>query len=438
MSWQPGTEPSRAPIGYSPSRTKTTGTTTPSGVVVWPRVPFDPNTAPRTADAYERSAEMSATGQATGDPFWYGGANPEQRVAYNQKYFGSDTLPTIEDIQLANPFAQFGLGGGGGGGAKASDILARDKFEYEKQQASDAAEIARRKALAQYQAFNDYYTGGDWRDTYNDLRGQLGQMQTTGEGQIGSAYNTALANINAGYGDASKLTGTGYDALSAYLNQNTNNPFAGMAYSPQAMTDTSQQFMQAYGVSDPSVQAQLASENQYNQQLGGGFNTLYDLLSRTSQQSQASRLAESQMARNIAMQNLLSARGAYGAQAASTRQDALNDLINQISGKKFDISQAEGEKGTTLYETLLGMEDGSVENAPTKSTAPAADISKGPAPTYKPALQAIVNKIPTIKNETLVKKIEAFAEKNPEATKAQVAKAFPSLSAAKPPAKPKK
>jgi hypothetical protein len=240
-----------------------------------------------------------------------------------------------------------------------------------------------------------------------------------------------LANINAGYGDASKLTGTGYDALSAYLNQNTNDPFAGMSYSPQAMTDTSQQFMQAYGVADPSVQAQLASENQYNQQLGGGFNTLYDLLSRTSQQSQASRLAESQMARNIAMQNLLSARGAYGAQAASTRQSALNDLINQISGKKFDIGQAEGEKGTTLYETLLGMEDGVVEKTPTKSTAPAAT-------SYKPALQAIVNKIPTIKNQTLVNKIEAFAEKNPEATKAQVAKAFPSLSAAKPPAKPKK
>lgn len=433
MSWQPGTEPSRAPIGYSPSRTKTTGTTTPSGVVVWPRVPFDPNTAPRTADAYERSAEMSATGQATGDPFWYGGANPEQRAAYNQKYFGSDTLPTIEDIQLANPFAQFGLGGGGGG-AKASDILAREKFEYEKQQASDAAEAARRKALAQYQGFSDYYTGGDWRNTYDDLRGQLGQMQTTGEGQIGSAYNTALANINAGYGDASKLTGSGYDALSAYLNQNTNNPFAGMAYSPQAMTDTSQQFMQAYGVADPSVQAQLASENQYNQQLGGGFNTLYDLLSRTSQQSQASRLAESQMARNIAMQNLLSAKGAYGAQAATTRQDALNDLINQISGKKFDISQAEGEKGTNLYETLLGLEDGVVENKPGKSTTSTAPV----APSYKPALQAIVNKIPTIKNETLVKKIEAFAEKNPEATKAQVAKAFPSLAGAKPAVKPKK
>jgi hypothetical protein len=254
-------------------------------------------------------------------------------------------------------------------------------------------------------------------------------------GQIGSAYDTALANINAGYGDASRLTGTGYDALTSYLNQNTNNPFAGMSYSPQAMTDTSQQFMQAYGVADPSVQAQLASENQYNQQLGGGFNTLYDLLSRTSQQSQASRLAESQMARNIAMQNLLSARVAYGAQAASTRQKSFNDLIDEISRRKFDITQAEGEKGRSIYETLLGQQDGVVERTPTKSTAP---ISQGPASTYKPALQAIVNKIPTIKNQTLVKKIEAFAEKNPEATKAQVAKAFPSLAAAKPAAKPKK
>jgi hypothetical protein len=81
--------------------------------------------------------------------------------------------------------------------------------------------------------------------------------------------------------------------------------------------------------------------------------------------------------------------------------------------------------------TLLGQQDGVVENTPVKSTAPAA-------PAYKPALQAIVNKVPTIKNQTLVKKIEAFAEKNPGATKAQVAKAFPSLSKAKPAAKPKK
>jgi hypothetical protein len=141
------------------------------------------------------------------------------------------------------------------------------------------------------------------------------------------------------------------------------------------------------------------------------------------------------MARNVAMQNLLSARGAYGAQAASTRQRSLNDLINEISGREFDITQAEGEKGSSLYETLLNMRDDVVEKTPTKSTAP---ISQGPASTYKPALQAIVNKIPTIKNQTLVKKIEAFAEKNPEATKAQVAKAFPSLAGAKPPAKPKK
>jgi hypothetical protein len=419
----PNDNPTKAPTGYSSSKT---------GITTFPRVPFNPNTAPRTPDAYEKMAEEAATREATGNPFWYGGATPAERAAYNQQYYGSDTVPQIDSIQLENPFGSFGFGGSGG--PSASDTLARERFEYEKQQASDAAELARRKALAQYQGFSDYYTSGDFRSPYNDLRGQLGQMQRTGQGQIGSAYDTAMANINAGYGDASRLTGTGYDALSAYLNQNTNNPFAGMSYSPQAMTDTSQQFMQAYGVADPSVQAQLASENQYNQQLGGGFNTLYDLLSRTSQQSQASRLAESQMARNIAMQNLLSARGAYGAQAASTRQQSLNDLINEISGREFDITQAEGEKGSSLYETLLGLQDGVVERTPTKSTAPAAST----APSYKPALQAIVNKIPTIKNQTLVNKIEAFAEKNPEATKAQVAKAFPSLAKAKPAVKPKK
>jgi len=218
------------------------------------------------------------------------------------------------------------------------------------------------------------------------------------------------------------MTGQGYDALNAYLQQNNNNPYAGMAYSPTAVTDNSQQFMQAYGVADPSIQSTLASENQYNQTLGGGFNTMYDLLNRAAQQSQASRMNESKMAQNFALQNLLSAKNAYGAQAASTKQQALNDLINQISGKKFDVNQSQMEKGQTLEEALLGMVDGTVEKAPADGESATKSSSK------TSALQSIVNKIPALKNDALVSKIQTFADKNPNATAAQVKKAFPKLA----------
>lgn len=409
------------------------GKTTPSGVTVWPNVPFNPSSQPQTADRYASAASKAATQQKYGKAFDYETATPGQILDYNTQY-GIDTPSTAvpTNYQLTNPYASL-FGSGSGSGMKASDILDRDKFNYLKQQDSAAAQLAeqarqdaRAKALAQYNAMNDYYTGGDWKSGYTNLINQLIGLQSTGEGQINNAYNSSIGNINAGYGDASKMTGQGYDALNAYLQQNNNNPYVGMAYSPTAITDNSQQFMQAYGVSDPSVQSTLASENQYNQTLGGGFNTMYDLLNRAAQQSQASRMNESQMGRNFAMQNLLSAKNAYGAQAASTKQQALNDLINQISGKKFDVNQSQNEKGTSLEEALLGLVDGTVEKAPVDKTP--AEPAAPAAAAYKPALQAIVNKIPALKNETLVSKIEAFAEKNPNATAAQVKKAFPKLA----------
>jgi hypothetical protein len=72
--------------------------------------------------------------------------------------------------------------------------------------------------------------------------------------------------------------------------------------------------------------------------------------------------------------------------------------------------------------------DGTVEKAPVDKTPVDKTPAAPAAAAYKPALQAIVNKIPALKNETLVSKIEAFAEKNPNATAAQVKKAFPKLA----------
>lgn len=392
------------------------------GVTVWPStpVPFRQSAIPRTADRAASYISRAANQELYGTPFDFETATPAERTAFNTQY-GIDA-PSATDtstVTLTDPYSGMF---GGTGGVSSADSLARDKFNYEKQQTEQARQEARAKALAQYGAMNDYYTGGDWKSGYSNLINQLTGLQSTGEGQINNAYNASIGNINAGYGDASKMTGQGYDALNAYLQQNNNNPYAGMAYSPTAVTDNSQQFMQAYGVADPSIQSTLASENQYNQTLGGGFNTMYDLLNRAAQQSQASRMDESKMAQNFALQNLLSAKNAYGAQAASTKQQALNDLINQISGKKFDVNQSQMEKGQTLEEALLGMVDGTVEKAPADSESATKSSSK------TSALQAIVNKIPALKNETLVSKIEAFAEKNPNATAAQVKKAFPKLA----------
>jgi hypothetical protein len=386
---------------------------TSPGVSVWPTPTkqFQPTTATRdygtNLDRVERASELNATSMINQDPFYYGGASPEQRAAYNTKYYGSETAPTVGSVDIQNPNAGLAAAlGMGGGGSSASGL---EMLKY--QDAQRQAVLDKVKEQARYKALQDYYQTGDWRELYKNLGSQLDTMQTQGTGQIGEIYKSALGNIGAGYADASRMTGQGYNALNQYLAQNNLNPYAGASFTPTTVQDGSQQFMQAYGVDAPEVAQQAATENAYNQQGAQGFNTMYDLLSRAAQQSQQSRMNESQMAQNFANQGLSSTRAAYEAMAAKAQQESLSDLLNRISSSRFDLAQQEGEKGQTLQEQILANTG---NDAPLTKQEQITQLA-ATAPNFKAAVKQFA---------------PAYVEKNPKATVAELKKKFPALAKA--------
>ena len=383
---------------------------TSPGVTMWPTPTrqFQPTTATsdygRNLDRVERASELNATSMINQDPFYYGGATPEQRAAYNTKYYGSETAPTIGTVDIQNPNA--GLTAALGGGSSGPSL---DMIKY--QDAQRQAILDGIKEKTRYKALQDYYQTGDWRELYKNLGSQLDTMQTQGTGQIGEIYKSALGNIGAGYADASRMTGQGYNALNQYLAQNNLNPYAGASFTPTTVQDGSQQFMQAYGVDAPEVAQQAATENAYNQQGAQGFNTMYDLLSRAAQQSQQSRMNESQMAQNFANQGLSSTRAAYEAMAAKAQQESLSDLLNRISSSRFDLAQQEGEKGQTLQEQILANTG---NDAPLTKQEQITQLA-ATAPNFKAAVKQFA---------------PAYIEKNPKATVATLKKKFPELAKA--------
>jgi len=386
---------------------------TSPGVTTWPTPTrqFQPTTATSdygtNLDRVERASELNATGMINQDPFYYGGASPEQRAAYNTKYYGSETAPTVGSVDIQNPNAGLAAAlGMGGGGSSASGL---EMLKY--QDAQRQAVLDKVKEQARYKALQDYYQTGDWRELYKNLGSQLDTMQTQGTGQIGEIYKSALGNIGAGYADASRMTGQGYNALNQYLAQNNLNPYAGASFTPTTVQDGSQQFMQAYGVDAPEVAQQAATENAYNQQGAQGFNTMYDLLSRAAQQSQQSRMNESQMAQNFANQGLSSTRAAYEAMAAKNQQESLSDLLNRISSSRFDLAQQEGEKGQTLQEQILANTG---NDAPLTKQEQITQLA-AQAPNFKAAVKQFA---------------PAYVEKNPKATVAELKKKFPALAKA--------
>ena len=169
--------------------------------------------------------------------------------------------------------------------------------------------------------------------------------------------------------------------------------------------------MQAYGVDAPEVAQQAATENAYNQQGAQGFNTMYDLLSRAAQQSQQSRMNESQMAQNFANQGLSSTRAAYEAMAAKSRQESLSDLLNKISSSRFDLSQQEGEKGQTLQEQILANTG---NDAPLTKQEQITKLA-AQAPNFKAAIAQFA---------------PDYIAKNPKASVAELKKKFPELAKA--------
>ena len=237
----------------------------------------------------------------------------------------------LRNIQIPNISSLFGnLGGlGTSKGPSASDILASRKYEDE---------LAKERRTIQ--AYQQLLGGTGYRAGADQLIGLIEAQSGKTRGNVEKAYEDALKNIAAGYGQAESLAKTGYRDLQTYLEQNPNNPYAGMRAQVGAAPDALEQILSAYGVSAEPVRAQVAAEQAAAQQGAAGFQNLLDVLGGAAAQADLSRLAEMQMGQRLAAETLTGQRATFQSQAERARADALAQIEAQLAQARLDAESA--------------------------------------------------------------------------------------------------
>ena len=309
---------------------------------------------------------------------WKPGATPETRVTsqfpslppdprlYGQQQAAAEGLTGIKTsdqggFSMADIMKLFGSSSSG---SNASDVLARDKFNYDKKQ--DAKRTS---------GLSDYYTGGSYNTGFDDLLKMIADQSKVSEGAIGGAYDRALQNIGQGYDVAKGLGDQGYSALNAYLAANQNNPYAGMTAQVGSVPDALTNYLSAYGVSDAPVQGQIQADLLQAQQGAGNFQNLINTLGAISEQGASSRGAESQMAQLLFNTGLGQERAGYTSQAENAQAQALAALQQAIFQSRFGVEEKRNALAQQLAQTVSEL----TGTAPTNNNSGGGSGS-GPLP----------------------------------------------------------
>lgn len=296
-----------------------------------------------------------------------------------------------------------------GAGVSATDSLARRKYEDE---------LAKEKR--QIEAYQNMLASGGYRTGADRMLGLINQQGDVQRTNTEAAYRDALANILGGFTTAQDLTNQGYSGLEQFLRQNPNNPYADVRVSAGQAPDAMEQILSAYGVSADPVRAQVAAEQAAAQQGAAGFQNLLNTLGASAQQSDASRLAEMMMARNLAGEQLTGQRAGLQSQAARAQADALAQIQAQLAQARLE-QEAGAEKRRTDIEDVLAA-------AGATPKAAGSDKDKDAEAAKSRAIEQLAAKAGTVKDKKLAARIEAFVEANPNAGIAKIRKEFPALA----------
>tara|TARA_R110000868_G_scaffold310379_1_gene571604 strand:+ start:396 stop:1562 length:1167 start_codon:yes stop_codon:yes gene_type:complete len=234
-----------------------------------------------------------------------------------------------------------GSAGSGTGSAKASDALARDKFNYDKQQ--DALKLG---------GMQKYYDSGSANKGFDALLKMIGDQGTVSEGAVKKAYDTAITNVDQGYGAAQNLGDSGYEALNKYLTANQNDPYAGMQATVGSAPDALTQYLNAYGVSDQPVQGQIQADQLQAQQGAGNYQNLINLLSSVAQSGASSRGAESAMGQNLFNTTLGQERAGYKTRAEMAQADAMRQIQQIMYEQRMAQESARNSQMQQLAQAL--------------------------------------------------------------------------------------
>ena len=356
---------------------------------------WEPQNAPRSADARESWNMPRIQDEAGRGRFNYNTATPGETLDFNTKYQINQPVAT-QTAQLPGGAAARNYGSGGSGsGPTAADTLARDKWNAEQA----AAGTATATALRALQGLQGRLASGGYRGNADTLLGLINNQNTQGEASIWDNYNTGIENINAGYNTAQGLVNTGYGDLNKYLNANQSNPYANIQQQTSPVNNAMANYLSAYGVSNDPVNQQVQASQMANQQGADSYNQLQQMMSANQLANNQSNLDVSQMAQNYATTGLGAQRAGYQANADTARTSAMNQLMDQINQARYGVEEDAGTRKNALEEAIIaagGSLDGSMAGggvdgktvAPGSATSRAEQVAAAPDnyPNFKAAL----------------------------------------------------
>jgi hypothetical protein len=378
---------------------------------------WQPQNAPRSADARETWSMPRIQDEAGRGRFNYNTATPGEILDFNTKYQINQPVAT-QTARLPSAVASGSYGSGSGSGPTAADTLARDKWNAEQA----AAGTATATALRALQGLQGRLASGGYRGNADTLLGLINDQNTQGQASIWDNYNTGIDNINAGYGTAQGLVNTGYGDLNQYLNTNQSNPYANIQQQVSPVNNAMANYLSAYGVSNDPVSQQVQASQMANQQGADSFNQLQQLMSANQLANNQSNLGLSQMAQNYGTTGLGSQRAAYQANADTARASAMNQLMDQINQSRFAVEQDAGTRKNALEEAIIGA-GGAVDGTIAGPGVNAQPVAAGSATSRAQQVAAAPDNYPNFK--------AALADLNPNykfTTLAAAKKKFPALA----------
>lgn len=323
--------------------------------------------------------------------------------------------------------------GSGSAGSLLNAQVNRDKFLAEQA----AAVAAANRTRAGTQASTDYIrrlldTSGQ---SFGNLESQIASQEATGRTYIEDQARALSDLISGRRTQARDVTTRGYDTLRDFLGANPMQAYAQTQRAvPTVQENALEQYMASRGIGSQPAQAGQDVANAQLAAQSANYNQLLNVLQGAETQQQSSRVAEEQMARALAGTQL---EALYGSQTAGLEQQrlaALNELLGRSSSARLNAEQLRIAREQQLQDAiakLLGT--GIVDPLVTEGGVdPNAGAGTGTgvgtvAPTVSNAIAQLVN-LPNINSPTLAARIEEFANANPNATKAQIAKSFPKLA----------
>jgi hypothetical protein len=316
----------------------------------------------------------------------------------------------------------------------------RDKFLAEQAAAEAALQRQQQGALLQAAYLRNQLGAG----IPSVITKEIENQQTAGEKYIADQAAALLGELQKRETQARGMTTTGFSNLMNYLARTQPTAFAQAQRSqPQTVQSALGQYMSGQGVS-PAVAQEAA--NIANVQAAGGaanYNQLLDVLAAREQAAQQSRQSEAEMGLASQLANLQSIYGQGTASLEQQRLAALADLSSRISAARLQAQQDQAARDRAIQDALASLlGSGTLDTG--SSDQAVQDIIKGLIPQYETpdggvepgvggvqqtAVQALAAKLPGIRNESLATKVASFVAKNPNASAAQVKKAFPKLGA---------